>query len=458
MKILYNLNNINVKQTIKRENSINHNFFDNNEHSFCRHNKVDNTSQKIQFHSIYMKTLSFGKIQQSILAKLNLFKDEKSLPETKEAYSKYLKSLKDKNGRPRFTDDSFISSLVKEVIKKNINIFFVKDLADLTTQKGDPVFDGYGISKVLPYVDSENIKYMKNLAGMTTEFGWPLFEDNDYKNLLPVINSENIPIIKDFADLDAKKGVFLNFNWDIPIILPAINAKNINPVKELVNMAVQGGETRLTGHIVRDIAEIIKDDSTFKKLNRKVKDQRNLELKTPEKYVKESSNSKEKMNEDINNFFDKNILSLIKTAYVFDKKTFDKLMSLKLDNASKYMEAIKMFNAEELKILKILCDSKNVYDESLKSNQKIELIDLLYAYKQSDIPLFKIQSMIRSGKVNIEDLNNDLLNQIIENCQKEYNQILKIPSKKISSWEEKAHLFTKKMEEQIQHLSINGKK
>lgn len=159
-------------------------------------------------------------------------------------------------------------------------------------------------------------------------------------------------------------------------------------------------------------------------------------LEHPELYV----NGEFEQNEDeikvVNSFFQsRHYMHLIKLSECMDKEAMNTLLRMRFDDAGTYLNIIDDFDNNDLKLLKDLCSSATVNNKPITAKQKIEFIDLIVGYKTNDLTTKKIQSMIKTGNIDISELNMDLLKNILKSLKFSDKELNAIPVEKLNSWD-----------------------
>ena len=165
-------------------------------------------------------------------------------------------------------------------------------------------------------------------------------------------------------------------------------------------------------------------------------------LEHPQIYV--SGNvSDDAAKEMLSRFFFNN-WELLKVASVFDNETLNSFMRKRLKHVYEYIDRIMDFNAEEIKVLKLLCNSKNADDKPFTPNQKVEFIDLVFGYKENNLDVSLINAAVKDGKVDLAKIHRTLLNKVFKNIGLTDTEIASVPAEKMTGWDLKyIHLLAK---------------
>ena len=153
------------------------------------------------------------------------------------------------------------------------------------------------------------------------------------------------------------------------------------------------------------------------------------------------------MLDDIDWFFNRNQMKLLKASAVFDKEALNHLLRMRLDDAREYLYTLDKL--PDLNLVKQLSNSTNIDGKPFMPTQKVEFIDLLSAYKTNKLETTKIEQMAQEGKVDLAQLNIDLFNKIMKNSGLTDDEIASIPKEKLIAWDMKyTHLLSKEIAEE----------
>ncbi len=187
----------------------------------------------------------------------------------------------------------------------------------------------------------------------------------------------------------------------------------------------------------------IKDLITLKKIHGKkvldaidnVNSLKAKALEHPELYVNGEFENDEDAIKIVNSFFkSRYYMLLIKLSDCIDKETMNNLLRMRFDDAGRYLNIIDNFNDKDSKLLKDLCSSSSVNNKPINSTQKIAFIDLISGYKTNNLDTKKIQSMIKTGNIDITELNMDLFKSILKTLGFNDKDLNRIPAEKLNSW------------------------
>lgn len=174
--------------------------------------------------------------------------------------------------------------------------------------------------------------------------------------------------------------------------------------------------------------------------------QRQKALEAPDRYVNGEYDSVEDMQAAVNKFFDKQDGKIMLMASIYDKEALNNLLRMRFDDAEEYFHIIHYFEKPELELLQKMSASCNVDGKPFMPTQKIELMDLIQAYHENELPFDKMYSMLEEGNIDIGQLNIDLFNKIMKNSGLTDEEIASIPKEKLTAWDTKfAHLLSKEI-------------
>lgn len=187
----------------------------------------------------------------------------------------------------------------------------------------------------------------------------------------------------------------------------------------------------------------------YKQAENIVANQENIVLEHPEKYVNGEYKTKEDMIKDVDTFFKYNQICLMVLASATDKETVNYLLRMRFEDAREYLGTLTSLGLQKLDMLSRFNNSLNVDGKPFLPAQKIGFIDLLNAYKDSNLSMDKLQTMLDSGKVDLAELNMDLFNQVMKSMGMTDDEIASIPKEKLTSWDTKyIHLLVKDIHEE----------
>ena len=175
---------------------------------------------------------------------------------------------------------------------------------------------------------------------------------------------------------------------------------------------------------------------------------RNRILATPELYVNGVYSDENELIRDVYGFFLNQYASLVECTKIFDKETIDTLLRRRLDNAEEYLEVLSLLKPEKKAILKEMVQCSNADGTPFTPIQKLEFINLLYAYGRSKLPIDRIQEMVVGKKLDLEVLEFDLLKKIFSLYDITEKDLEQVPKEKLQAWDFKyIHCLAREMEE-----------
>ena len=189
-------------------------------------------------------------------------------------------------------------------------------------------------------------------------------------------------------------------------------------------------------------------DKDVNSLDEAVKLQKANVIQYPEKYVNGKYSSVEGIQLAVNIFFEKQYCNLLLISEIFDKQTVNNFLRMRFEKATDYMKILQNFSNYELDLLKQLSNSTDIAGKPFLATQKIELIDLIEAYRVSKLSTSKIEEMIKTGKVDIAQLKKDIFAEILKRAGMTDDEIASIPNEKITAWDVKyAHFLSKEVQD-----------
>ena len=138
--------------------------------------------------------------------------------------------------------------------------------------------------------------------------------------------------------------------------------------------------------------------------------------------------------------------ALFKLFKTYDKESVELLMRKRIEDFCDYLVDLNSFDSEKSELLKKLVNSSNIDGKPFLPLQKVEFIDLMKGYIDNDLSTDELKKMLETGRVDIEQLNKDLLFQIMKNSGLNDTEIKSIPQDKLAAWDIKyVHLLSKEI-------------
>lgn len=174
---------------------------------------------------------------------------------------------------------------------------------------------------------------------------------------------------------------------------------------------------------------------------------RNRVLANPDLYVNGDGDTTQ-ISSQIWQFFINEYIRLKDFINIFDKETTDVLLRRRLAEAEEYTGTLALFDEETKELLKKVAQSNGVDGRQLLPTQKIEFIDLLYAYQSCKIPTDRLQKMIEQNCIDIDALELELFKKIMTGYGITERDLETVPKEKLDGWNLKyIHLLSKEIEE-----------
>lgn len=158
-------------------------------------------------------------------------------------------------------------------------------------------------------------------------------------------------------------------------------------------------------------------------------------LEHPEMYVNGEYFNPAEAQQRILNFWHGSIDGMAILTDNFDNETLGVLMRRRLDDVNEYLQTLQEFTLQDMQVLKKLANSVNIDNTHFSSNQKIEFIDLIQAYKDSGLDISLISNAVKDGKADIANLHKILLNKVFKKIGMSDEDIASIPKEKLAKWD-----------------------
>ena len=224
------------------------------------------------------------------------------------------------------------------------------------------------------------------------------FKGKEISALLGVVTKENIKTIEDFSKLPLS-------GWEIACAIKTLSPKNYDKFKTAL-------ETYKDKYNVEQIAFFVEANVDISSLHPKSSALIEKMQRQPQKYINGNEPDIEIAAKEISTKFSDKELALAHA--IFDNATINYIMEKRLDIAKGHLSylASASYDGPALLVLKNLCASKSIDGKPFSPAEQIGFIYLISAYNDLQIPYTKINEMIKNGKVDIKELNEDLLSHI----------------------------------------------
>ncbi len=350
----------------------------------------------------------------------------------------YLKNLKDKNKKPLLDDEDIIANIAliedKEAFDCAINLALLKD------ENGNKIFTkGDIISQIAQLKDNEIINNAIYLAQAKDKSGNNLFEENETIIKIAKSGKQGCKNAIRFINAIGERACdLLNKSYYMLKTLELDDddfTKAINLIKDYANIT----------YGTKAIFVLSQTDNP-QDVHSKIEQQKEKMYNNPKLYINgefEKSQAKEIIDEQL-----KETIELILLSAILDKETLDTFFRMRFDTVDEYIETIKNYTPEDFSLLNKLIKSHNTQGKPFTPIQKIQFIDLIYEYKNCNLDFSKMKNMISENKVDIEELNFDLLNKLMKLSGLTNKEIALIPKEKLNAWDIKyIHLLAKEINE-----------
>ena len=330
-------------------------------------------------------------------------------------------------------DDEFIAGALEMLNKKpnRADLKFIKDLHN------DTHFNNY-----LKVISSGNIDLAKEMLSYNekaSDFGKNKFkikyEFDDYtKNfftydLLMRTNKDNLEFVKTLlkensSGEDIKHWADLSFT---PGTAKAVEKLYRTPVVDIKSAQL------MTGNLSPAGLNYLADHNPEKHIKEFDKLQ-DIVYAHPEKYITGIFETVEEVQETLDQFFSTELDNnerLILACCLLDKEAIETLLRKRLDNVPEYLYIINSLDGNELDMVADFNDAVNIHGKPFLPKQKLEFLDLIDSYKENEVDMSKMKTMLKSGKVNLAELNMDLFEKIMKTLGYTQEQISQIPEEKL---------------------------
>lgn len=230
-----------------------------------------------------------------------------------------------------------------------------------------------------------------------------------------------------------------------------LNPEQLNIARALMPQA-EYDESQLSGKTIAILSRF----GNYEDSQLKLEEQKSKVLKHPQQYINGEYETDAEMEAEVNEFFASHG-DLIQFASIYDKETLDVFFRKRFEEVDEYnREVLSSFSVDDFILLKGLSSTPDENGKPYSPTQKIEFIDLINAYKQSNLDCTKMYDMIQAGKVNVNELNIDLFNQIMKKLNFTDEEIASIPPEKLISWDTKyIHLLAKEINSDSEQTFID---
>ena len=200
---------------------------------------------------------------------------------------------------------------------------------------------------------------------------------------------------------------------------------------------LKAGRTDFVDESIEQNANLIKRANEIRKIM----------LDNPELYVEGEYGSKEEMQNRIDGFLDSYLFELVETMKVFDKETTLTLLRERFSKAMIMLRKVSRFHEdfglEEIEILSMLINAKNIDGREFLPKEKIEFVDLVGVYRKY-LPQEKCRNLAmmaysKPEKVDILKIQNDILEFLFEKCNVDKKYIETMSDEERKHWINNCH-------------------
>ncbi len=149
----------------------------------------------------------------------------------------------------------------------------------------------------------------------------------------------------------------------------------------------------------------------------------------------------------ITGFFQSNTKRLIQLTGLEDSQLNDILLRKRFNNCGKYLRIIdSYYKTDKYELLKNSLKCKTTNGKELNPNQKLQIIDIMEAYKLTHADPKPFEEMVKTGVIDFDKLKLNLLSDMLKACGYTKQDITEIPKKKLHAWDsDYIHLLIKQM-------------
>lgn len=162
-----------------------------------------------------------------------------------------------------------------------------------------------------------------------------------------------------------------------------------------------------------ELNSFLQNDNTFNLIDR-LNVQKQKMYNNPERYVNDEYDNLRFPRGVINNSFKDNCLQLLHLSKIYDDEMLDSFFRMRLYKVYEYLKIFAGFNDDEKQLYKNLINCFDNNNKPFAPTQKIKFIDLINIYKKCGLDFSKMKEMTLGNRVDIIQLNYDLLIQVMK--------------------------------------------
>jgi len=169
---------------------------------------------------------------------------------------------------------------------------------------------------------------------------------------------------------------------------------------------------------------------------------RKIMLANPELYIQGDCDTKEKMQELVDDFLNNNLFNLIETLKVFDKETILTVLRQRFYKAAEIMRKVSKencwFGYDEIELLSVLINAKNINGKEFSPKEKIEFVNLIETYSRY-LPHEKFKELLKltqqkPQEIDIAQIQNTILEELFGKCDIDKKYITSMPDDERKLW------------------------
>lgn len=164
-------------------------------------------------------------------------------------------------------------------------------------------------------------------------------------------------------------------------------------------------------------------------------DLKNQVLNNPDLYVNGDLNNEAKNKEKILSLFNNHFHSISELIEILGKEAVDVILRKRIVNASDFFFIWSQLNMDAANCYKKLIKCNDPKGKPLSTNSKLELVNLLFVYKNCTLPLNNFEKCITENKINMKNLELDVLKKIMIKAGISPKFINVLPEKNFENWD-----------------------
>ncbi len=356
-----------------------------------------------------------------------------------------LVKLLDKTRYPKISEKDLIK--IFEYTTANNNDVLNK-LLDCQETNGEYRFGGNILAVIVQSYTPEKSEILETLLNEKVENNHYRFNENEIYTLYRRTTPETKQVLEKLIADTNPNGMYRFTEDDIGLIMLSVNPKNVDFALAVIESKGADNKYRLSknmlvslftneGHELLD-SELLKNytQTDIQNAQKRLDEQEAIMFKNPQLYVNGLFDSNKQMQNEISWFLSKNFVSLMIFSLIYSKEDINNLMGMRFNDAEDYLNKLKIINQKNgLNLLKDLISSKDKDGKPFNSSTKIAFIDILSCYFNNNIDTSLISEMIKNERVDVEEIETDLLSKILEKCGLSEEELNKISLEDLKKWD-----------------------